>query len=313
MKQTVSEKTITSVEKASVKNKTPRIAFSKTSEMTPIASNLFRCSGKTEQECRNKTSEFKKSIIRELIKSMRLLGDEISVHKVDLSPSLREASISSLLAMKVKTLKKKTLPFSNHRLGELFPKQKLLHKRRAKTCVIVSSAGSMSGSGLGEFIDSHEIVMRFNHAPTFGYEADVGNKTTIRIVNSQVVSKAEFNFLNSSLFKNISMVAWDPAPLDNGTLADWFDAPDFDLFTNYEKFMSENPTADFHIINPRSLWDLWSILQDFAKLPIVQNIPSSGFIGIALLLPICQKLDIVEYIPSTRLNGRCHYYSGEVA
>lgn len=54
------------------------------------------------------------------------------------------------------------------------------------------------------------------------------------------------------------------------------------------------------------------ILQDFAKFPIVQNIPSSGFIGIAILFPICSQINIVEYIPSTRLNGKCHYYSDEV-
>lgn len=28
--------------------------------------------------------------------------------------------------------------------------------------------------------------MRFNHAPVDGYATDVGNKTTIRVVNSQV-------------------------------------------------------------------------------------------------------------------------------
>ena len=28
--------------------------------------------------------------------------------------------------------------------------------------------------------------MRFNHAPTRGYEVDVGSKTSIRVVNSQV-------------------------------------------------------------------------------------------------------------------------------
>lgn len=34
--------------------------------------------------------------------------------------------------------------------------------------------------------------------------------------------------------------------------------------------------------------------------------------GLALLLPHCPQVDIVEYVPSTRLNGRCHYYSKEV-
>lgn len=36
------------------------------------------------------------------------------------------------------------------------------------------------------------------------------------------------------------------------------------------------------------------------------------FTGIALLLPYCSYLDIVEYMPSTRLTSRCHYYDSEV-
>lgn len=34
--------------------------------------------------------------------------------------------------------------------------------------------------------DAHDAVLRFNAAPTEGYERDVGNKTSIRIINSQV-------------------------------------------------------------------------------------------------------------------------------
>lgn len=30
------------------------------------------------------------------------------------------------------------------------------------------------------------------------------------------------------------------------------------------------------------------------------------------MLPVCKYVDIIEYIPSTRLNGRCHYYDEEV-
>lgn len=94
----------------------------------------------------------------------------------------------------------------------------------------------------------------------------------------------------------------------------WYNKPDFDLFTNYQRFMEKNVNADFHLINPRTLWSLWQILQyHFSGISIPRNPPSSGFIGIAMLLPICSYLDVVEYVPSTRLNGKCHYYSAEVS
>ena len=45
--------------------------------------------------------------------------------------------------------------------------------------VIVGNGASLIGRGLGGIIDSYEEVVRFNEFRTHGYEADVGNKTTI--------------------------------------------------------------------------------------------------------------------------------------
>ena len=47
-----------------------------------------------------------------------------------------------------------------------------------RSCAVVGSGGGLRGSGLGESISRHEAIFRFNLAPTRGFEADVGNRTT---------------------------------------------------------------------------------------------------------------------------------------
>ena len=59
--------------------------------------------------------------------------------------------------------------------------------------------------------DNHDYVVRFNNAPVLGYEKDVGRKTSLRILNSQILSKPKFQFVNASLYHNISLVVWDPS------------------------------------------------------------------------------------------------------
>ncbi|XP_054908539.1 alpha-N-acetyl-neuraminyl-2,3-beta-galactosyl-1,3-N-acetyl-galactosaminide alpha-2,6-sialyltransferase [Poeciliopsis prolifica] len=50
-------------------------------------------------------------------------------------------------------------------------------------CAVVSSSGQMLGTGAGDEIDRTGCVIRMNNAPTRGYEKDVGNRTTIRVVS----------------------------------------------------------------------------------------------------------------------------------
>ncbi|XP_051563947.1 beta-galactoside alpha-2,6-sialyltransferase 2-like isoform X2 [Myxocyprinus asiaticus] len=115
---------------------------------------------------------------------------------------------------KVRTLDGAERPFSNLGWKKIVPDFPLnqLYGPGFQTCAVVTSAGAMLRSGHGKEIDSHDAVLRFNTAPTEGYERDVGNKTTIRIINSQILANPKHQFNTSSLYKNVTLVAWDPAP-----------------------------------------------------------------------------------------------------
>lgn len=157
-KHNVSE-IISSVEKPSVRNKNPRIASSKASDLTAIASNLFRCPrNKSDVECANKTSEYKNKVIQELTKSMGRTSED-NGYNVDYRSETNQTQtrtatlpVCMLLDNKIKLLRKKDPPFNESKLGQLFPKHKLLRKSKGKSCIIVSSAGSLTGSELGSFI-----------------------------------------------------------------------------------------------------------------------------------------------------------------
>ncbi|KAG7320889.1 hypothetical protein KOW79_015304 [Hemibagrus wyckioides] len=78
-------------------------------------------------------------------------------------------------------------------------------------CAVVSSSGQVLGSRRGREIDSHECVIRMNAAPTQGFEADVGNKTTVRVVAHSSVRRLlhrEAFFFNQEA--NTQYVVWGP-------------------------------------------------------------------------------------------------------
>uniref|UniRef100_A0A4W5RFB0 CMP-N-acetylneuraminate-beta-galactosamide-alpha-2,3-sialyltransferase 4 n=1 Tax=Hucho hucho TaxID=62062 RepID=A0A4W5RFB0_9TELE len=50
-----------------------------------------------------------------------------------------------------------------------------------RTCVVVGNGFAIKNTSLGSAINKYDIVIRLNDAPVRGYEADVGNKTTMRL------------------------------------------------------------------------------------------------------------------------------------
>ncbi|KAF8706571.1 hypothetical protein HU200_030854 [Digitaria exilis] len=59
--------------------------------------------------------------------------------------------------------------------------------RRFPTCAVVGNSGILLGSGRGAQIDAHDLVVRLNNARVAGYAADVGAKTSVSFVNSNIL------------------------------------------------------------------------------------------------------------------------------
>ncbi|XP_078266915.1 beta-galactoside alpha-2,6-sialyltransferase 1-like isoform X2 [Rhinoraja longicauda] len=192
---------------------------------------------------------------------------------------LRKLSSKELLCelkqrVEVASIKFGDEPFTTSRWQQFLPTRNLSQVLGPfQTCAVVASAGSILKSKLGREIDAHDAVLRFNRAPTIGFESDVGNRTTIRIVNSQ-----------------------------------WFKQPDYDFFENYIKYRQNNPDQAFYIVNPKMQWQLWNILQENTAEDIQRNPPSSGLMGILLMMTVCNEIDVYEFLPSQRQTDLCHYY-----
>lgn len=194
---------------------------------------------------------------------------------------------------------------------------RLQHTGRTKpTCALVSSSGGLLNSSSGSDIDSHDVVIRFNDAPAGGvYASDVGSKTTIRIINSKVATSSSFESILQKDNDSI-LLSWDPFQYmteDSVTLRRLYDDNEIHmdypaLYATYIKVREDFPDRPFYLLHPMTIWNLFEELEKTTAHTIPRSPPSSGFLGLFLLLKYCSQVAAFDLVPSIRLTPRCHFY-----
>ena len=160
--------------------------------------------------------------------------------------------------------------------------------RRYNTCAVVGSGGimvhkSVAADALGEAIDKHDAVFRFNLAPTKGFEKSVGSKTTIRLINRKHFGFREFEnetSLQHTTTPDVMKQFWDYKSLHP-------DLPTYPIDGSFYKYVM----SDKDVANSR---------------------PSNGYLGLNLALMICDKINVYGFARNWKQrNMRYHYFNRE--
>ncbi|KAI8488572.1 beta-galactoside alpha-2,6-sialyltransferase [Branchiostoma belcheri] len=168
-------------------------------------------------------------------------------------------------------------------------------------------------------ISGHDAVLRFNSAPTQGFEQFVGNRTDIRLVNTQIPGrylKKDFWSKNSNMFKHETIVVRNMDSISvKGEKIDT-KGDHFHVFDNLIKYRKMYPERDLHFIQRPDFGN--DIMRELARFCITTGMcnkanmsPSSGIFGVVMMLHLCDWVRVYEIVPSNKDRTTVPYYYDE--
>jgi len=150
------------------------------------------------------------------------------------------------------------------------------------TCALVGNSGSLMKHNYGDEIDEHNVVMRFNLAPTVGYEKHVGTKTTLR------VSEMEYFPYRESSETILALIASEK------------------LLETFMEYRTMAPLTDkSYVLSPE-------FIEYVSKSLGRGSIPSVGTMGLFFMLHTCRKVDVYGFHMSERHGARYHYFNKDL-
>ena len=174
------------------------------------------------------------------------------------------------------------------------------------TCAFVGNSGTLKLSELGQDIDDHDMVYRFNQAPTVGFETFVGSRTTFESLNA----KHAHNFARGEeawLWREPVPVyiLFEPQKLKETLIQLHERFPDVTVLMLSPAFVSKvHATYD---TMQREIED-----KQFGCFPGEK--PMSGFYSLLLAISMCKTTDMYGFVPWEEIVSskiRYHYFDSE--
>uniref|UniRef100_A0A8C8SCP2 CMP-N-acetylneuraminate-beta-galactosamide-alpha-2,3-sialyltransferase 2 n=1 Tax=Pelusios castaneus TaxID=367368 RepID=A0A8C8SCP2_9SAUR len=161
-----------------------------------------------------------------------------------------------------------------------------------RTCAVVGNSGRLKGSRHGQEIDSHHCVLRMNRAPTVGFEADVGMRTTHHFMYPEsAVDLQPGTHLVLVPFKVLDL-QWLISAFSTGQLRYTYRRVKEHIEADRSKVLIVSPAFLKYI------HDKWT--QHHGKYP------STGFIALLFALHSCDQLAAYGY--GSDSTGTWHHY-----
>ncbi|XP_034561580.1 CMP-N-acetylneuraminate-beta-galactosamide-alpha-2,3-sialyltransferase 1-like [Notolabrus celidotus] len=171
-------------------------------------------------------------------------------------------------------------------LLEMFPSTPNLPKpspnhNHYRTCAVMGNSGNLRGSRYGPLIDANEVILRMNTGRVEGYEADVGHRTTHRIMYPESALDLEDN-THLVLFPfKIQDLEWLVKALSTGFSGTSYMPVKSKIKANKDLVMVINPAFMKYV------HETW--------LGKKGRYPSTGFIALLMALHICDEVNVFGF------------------
>ncbi|XP_037120980.1 alpha-N-acetylgalactosaminide alpha-2,6-sialyltransferase 6-like isoform X2 [Syngnathus acus] len=179
-------------------------------------------------------------------------------------------------------------------------------------CALVSSSSHVLGTKAGEQIDATECVIRMNDAPTTGYEADVGKRTTLRVVGHssvyRLVSRPDEFMVGGVDYQRIIVFWGPPSKITKDSKAT--------MYTSIQKICSTYKRALCFTLAPEKMSRFdklfeWETGRDRFK---SNSWLTTGWFTMVIAIEICDNIKVYGMVPPSYCGNRTrskmlyHYY-----